>query len=64
MDLTHSVKASGFNPDAYEVKTRFQSLLSNSSCTATARAQAAVLSLLGSVLENGGAVQLSNSGAP
>jgi hypothetical protein len=37
---THSLKAPGFNPQAYEVKTRFQSLLSNSStCAATARAR-------------------------
>jgi hypothetical protein len=34
--LTHSLQAPGFQP--FEVKTRFQSLLSNgSSCTATPR---------------------------
>jgi hypothetical protein len=34
--VTHSLKAPGFNPCAYKVKNRFQSLLSNSTCTATA----------------------------
>jgi hypothetical protein len=34
---THSSKAPGFNPVAYEVKTWFQNLLSNSTCTATWR---------------------------
>jgi hypothetical protein len=39
MQLTHSLKAPGFNPCAYTVKTRFQSLLSYSTCTATCRAR-------------------------
>jgi DNA polymerase theta len=40
--LTHSVKGawSGFNPRTYEVKTRFQNLLSNATCAATARESA------------------------
>jgi hypothetical protein len=32
-----SSKAPGFNPCTYQVKTRFQSLLSNATCTATSR---------------------------
>jgi hypothetical protein len=35
--LTHSLKAPGFNPRAYKVKTRFQSLLSHSPCTSVTR---------------------------
>jgi hypothetical protein len=46
MQLTHSLKAPGFNPCpcAYQVKNWFQTLLSNPACTATARvAQAAMM---------------------
>jgi hypothetical protein len=32
---THSLKPAGFKPRAYKVKIRFQTLLSNASCTAT-----------------------------
>jgi hypothetical protein len=43
IQLTHSLKAPGFNPCwAYEVKTRFQSLLSNATCTATVWGSASV----------------------
>jgi hypothetical protein len=37
IQLTHSLKAPGFNHRAYQVNSWFQDLLSNSTCTATPR---------------------------
>jgi hypothetical protein len=37
MQLTHSLKAPGFNPETYEVRNWFQNLLLNATYTATTR---------------------------
>jgi hypothetical protein len=35
MQLTHGLKPPGFNHWTYQMKSRFQNLLSNATCTAT-----------------------------
>jgi hypothetical protein len=54
--LTHGLKASGFNPCAYQVISWFQILLSNATCTATSWSRACA-----SATPRGRAVQLESS---
>jgi hypothetical protein len=69
MQLHHGLKAPGFNPSTWNVKTRFQSLLLNATCSATARLTlgrdewTTVMEWKkgSSVVEPGGAVQVEST---